>query len=211
MTERKLRFVETENFDVETHKKNLRLRMKRKRSETENRDVKEGLLVENCLAIIQSALTEKTQAGMRLTVFIYLSFSSEASTDKLIRILTEKGALVLAPRIEQGEMYAVPIGNDFTLSSMGIREPIGQPYEDEPNVVILPMLAVDTKGNRLGYGGGYYDKYLKGKTNARRIAYGYDFQVLENVPHTTDDERVDCIVTEKRSIFCNPHSTEEKQ
>lgn len=210
MTERKLRFVDVENYDVETHKKNVRLRMKRKRSETENRDGKETLLVENCLRVIDAHLNKKAQAGMRLTVFVYLSFSSEASTDKLIDALLARDVLVLAPRIENGEMYAVPIGNDFTLSAMGIREPIGQPYQNEPHIVILPMLAVDAKGNRLGYGGGYYDKYLKGKIHARRIAYGYDFQVLENVPHTKADERVDCIVTEKRIIACNPNQTEEK-
>lgn len=211
MTENKLCFVEAEEISVEQRKKNLRLRMKRRRSENENRDGKEERLVQNFLQLIEEDFAKKVGTGMRLTVFLYLSFSSEASTDKLINALIERGAILLAPRIDTDKMYAVLMGDDFSLSDRGIREPIGKIYEQEPDIVVLPLLAVDTHGNRLGYGGGYYDRYLKENKSARRIAYGYDFQVLEDVPHTANDERVDCIVTDKRVIVCNRNKTEDKE
>lgn len=62
------------------------------------------------------------------------------------------------------------------------------------------MLAVDEKGNRLGYGGGYYDRYLRLHPSALRIAYGFDFQVVKSVPKEEHDERVDMIVTDKRVL-----------
>ena len=103
------------------------------------------------------------------------------------------------PRIENGEMVAVEYGEDFTLSSFGIREPIGEVYEGEIDVAVIPFLAVDRGGNRLGYGGGYYDRFLK-KTKAKRLAYGYAFQLLKEVPSEEWDEKMDAIVTDEEVI-----------
>ena len=210
MTNNRLRFVEKEEIRGWERKHALRLRMKRRRSENENRDVKERLMLENVLRLLETDFLQSDGAGTRLNVMIYLSFSLEASTDKLIKTLKEKGMRVYAPRIENKEMVAVEIGEDYTLSALGIREPVGQAYNGKIDVIIAPLLAVDLCGNRLGYGGGYYDVFFRKHTCALRVGYGYDFQVLENVPYTDDDERVERIVTDKRILVCNNKKTEEK-
>ena len=197
----KLRFVENEpSLDVAQRKQNLRERMKERRADNENRDVKECLLCDNLFKLLDGLEKKMAGAGTRRTVFVYLSFSSEAPTDKLIELLKEKGYKVLCPKIENGKMFAVEHGDDFTLSHMGIREPIGKVWEKAPDYVVLPLLAADKAGNRLGYGKGYYDKYLYQYPTAKRIGYCFDFQVLKEVPHNENDEKLDFIVTDKQTV-----------
>ena len=197
----RLRFVEDEpSLDVAQRKLNLRQRMKTRRADNENRDVKEYLLCENFFTLIDGLDNKMTGAGTRRTVFVYLSFSSEAPTDKLIEALQEKGFKVLCPKIENGEMFAVEQGEDFTISPMGIREPIGKNFEKSPDYILLPLLAVDKAGNRLGYGKGYYDRYLCLYPTAKRIGYCFDFQLVDEVPHDEKDEKLDFIITDKQVI-----------
>lgn len=188
----RLQFVETESaVSVAERKTALRAYMKKRRGENENRDVKEALLLENFIA---------SGAADGQNFFVYLGFSSEAPTDKLIDYLISSGKRVYCPRTEGKEMYAVPFGEDFTLSPYGIREPVGERYDGEIDVVVLPLLAADEKGARLGYGGGYYDRFLKKYEKSLRVAYCFDFQVIRSVPEEEGDERVRLIVTDKRII-----------
>lgn len=201
MITNRLQFVETENSEsVEEAKKRLRAYMKERRGENENRDVKEYLLVENLCRALESLAKKRTGAGTERTAFVYCSFSSEAPTDNLVETLSEKGWRVYCPRLENGEMVAVECGEDFALSPLGIREPCGEVFGEDTAVAVIPMLAVDESGNRLGYGGGYYDRYLKKHPKTVRIAYGFDFQLLKRVPHDERDERMDVIVTDKRVV-----------
>ena len=200
MITNKLRFVEKEEKataeEIRLRKKNLRSYMKERRGENENRDVKGELLAENLLEVLQNYDGEKT-------AFVYLSFSSEAPTDGLITLLLERGWKVFCPKTEKDEMYAVEYGEDFCLSNYGIREPNGDIYTKTPSITILPLLAVDEKGNRLGYGKGYYDKYLKKYPTTKRIGYCFDFQIVREVPCEETDEKLDIIVTDKRILFTN--------
>lgn len=201
MNTNKLRFVEDEpRADVTKRKQSLRAYMRSRRADNENRDVKETLLCENLFKAIEGIEGKKAGAGTRRTVFIYLSYSSEAPTDKPIEALKEKGFRVLCPRIEGEEMFAVEYGDDFTISHMGIREPVGEAFEETPDHIVLPLLAADKAGNRLGYGKGYYDKYLAKYPKATRIGYCFDFQLLREVPHDEKDEKLDIIVTDKQVI-----------
>ena len=150
------------------------------------------------MELFKKRFQTRIEAGERLRCFCYLSYSSEAETDRLIEALQGLGVQVLAPRVEGEEMVAVPLGEDYAVSKWGIREPIGKAYVGEVDCIILPLLAVDRQGNRLGYGRGYYDKFLQGQPSAVTIAYCYDFQVLACVPIEPTDERVQYIVTDKR-------------
>lgn len=194
---RKLSFVD-ENVTVTQKEKKMRLRtyMKNKRMENTNRDVKEERLMEH---LYQAVFGEMPYPGMRLTFFIYLSFFREAPTDGLIERLLLDGHRVCCPRIENGEMVAVEYGEDFTLSDYGIREPVGEKYEGEIDIAVIPFLAADKQGNRLGYGGGYYDRFLK-KSTARRVAFGYSFQIVNEVPTEPWDEKVSVVVTDEEII-----------
>lgn len=201
MTTNKLRLVCVERGDSAEEKKRLRQEMKRRRSDNENRDVKEWLLTENCLTALNRIFGERTGAGTKRNVFVYLSYSSEAPTDLLIERLIEQGWTVYCPRVEGEEMTAVLYGEDFSLSAHRIREPIGERFDGELQAVIAPLLAVDRQGNRLGYGGGYYDRFLKKHSNAKRIGYAFDFQVVKSVPCEPHDEKMECIVTDKQVLY----------
>ena len=79
-------------------------------------------------------------------------------------------------------MFAVEYKDKFSVSRYGVLEPIGEAYEGEIDCIVTPLLAVDLKGNRLGFGGGFYDRFFACNPKAKRIAYCYDFQVLEEIP-----------------------------
>ncbi|MBE5752023.1 MAG: 5-formyltetrahydrofolate cyclo-ligase [Clostridia bacterium] len=196
MTTNRLRFVTGEE-DIAMRKKNLRAYMKEKRGENENRDGKETQMLENLFSeragLIQKGETKKW--------FVYLSFSSEARTDLVIERLLELGQEVFCPRVDGKDMYAVRYGEDFSLSKYGVREPVGEIYNGEMDIVILPMLAVDGQGNRLGYGGGYYDKWLAAHPNCKRVAFVFDMQLLKEVPSEETDQKMDMIITDKQVLF----------
>lgn len=201
MTTTELRFVEDgEEESAVERKKRLRAYMKERRGENENRDVKEGLLAENLFKGLE-LLRKQGKLSCVKTAFVYLSFSSEAPTDKLIERLREENIRVYCPVLENGEMFAVEYGEDFTLSSYGIREPVGTRFDGDCDVAIVPLLAADEKGNRLGYGGGYYDRYLRAHARTVKIGYCYDFQILSDVPTLEEDEKLQMIVTDKRLLL----------
>ena len=200
MITNKLHFVVDGTERLEDRKENLRKYAKARRADTVNRDVKETLLIENFFKAVFGEEAESVGAGTRRTFFIYLSFSSEAPTDKLIERLVAAGHTVYCPRLENGEMRAVLYGEEFALSNYGIREPLGEIFEGDPDFVITPLLAVDKRGNRLGYGGGYYDKYLSAHKKSKRVGYCFDFQILESVPYGAKDERLEIVVTDKRIL-----------
>ena len=202
MITNKLRFVETDPKrdaqDITERKKSLRAYMKERRGENENRDVKEQLLVEN---VLQALACKGMGMGTDKRAFVYLSFSSEAPTDKLIQRLIELGWRIYCPRVEGKEMVAVEYAEELTLSKFGVREPLGTAYNGRIELAIVPMLAVDEQGRRLGYGGGYYDRFLAKHGETLRLAYGFDFQILRQVPSQEHDLVMDGIVTDKRIVW----------
>ena len=91
--------------------------------------------------------------------FIYYSYSTEARTDFIIDELLKAGKSVYIPRVEGENIVAVPyFGQGLKKGSFGIPEPEGQAFEGKIDITIVPLLAVNSKGFRIGYGGGFYDR-----------------------------------------------------
>jgi 5-formyltetrahydrofolate cyclo-ligase len=88
------------------------------------------------------------------------------------------------------------MGDALTPNTYGIAEPLPGAREVVPDVVLVPMLAFDARGHRLGYGGGYYDRTFEALPHARRVGVAYAGQELRNVPREPHDHRLDMIVTE---------------
>jgi 5-formyltetrahydrofolate cyclo-ligase len=96
---------------------------------------------------------------------------------------------------------------EFVVGDYGVREPSPEVREIVSpscvDFVIAPGLAFDVYGNRMGYGGGYYDKLLKELSkDVVQIGVGYDFQVLDLVPHSELDKSVQFVITETKTLRC---------
>ena len=138
------------------------------------------------------------------TFFVYNSFASEVQTAELIKYLLVNSKKLYMPRVEGQLMRSVPVNRDsvFIKNKYGIKEPVGEAEEINNFVAIIPCLAVDKKGNRIGYGKGYYDEFLKNK-DALKIILCYDFQIVDDFMPDEFDIPVDMIITDKRCLFLN--------
>lgn len=139
------------------------------------------------------------------TIFIYVSCNNETDTHKIIKKMLEDKKIVCVPKVlslKEG-MIAVKINNfdDLKPGLYGILEPAEKQNKiDENNIdtVFLPGVAFDLNGGRIGYGGGFYDRFLgKSREDTVKIALAYEFQIMSNVPMEDTDMRVDGIITEK--------------
>lgn len=118
--------------------------------------------------------------------FIYNSFGTEADTKNLIAGLFAEGKKVYLPKVEGNKMVAVPyFGGELKKGKFGIEEPEGESFSGEMDIAVIPLLAVSDKGYRIGYGGGYYDRFLKDK-KIIKAGIGYGFQFEDFTPEPQD-------------------------
>lgn len=136
--------------------------------------------------------------------FPFVSYGTEVDTLGLIdEVLRQGKRKVALPRVEGREMefYRIHSREELAPGYRGILEPVGmEKAQAEHGVMLLPGLAFDLQGNRVGYGGGYYDRYLGCHRGAGlcTVAVAYDFQVVEWLEAEGFDQRPDMLVTEKR-------------
>ena len=132
----------------------------------------------------------------------YYSIGSEVQTVELITHLLEEKKIVSLPRISNGMMIFRKI-EDLTKLEKGefdIPEPKDNaPIQEKHDVILVPCVGLDVKGNRIGYGQGFYDKYLEGNDSIK-IALSYSKQIVKSVPVTDEDIRMDWIITERDVI-----------
>lgn len=135
-------------------------------------------------------------------VFIYVSFGKEVDTQRIITKLLEDGKVVCVPKVisKKEGMKAIRINslNELKVGYFGVLEPTSEDEitPEEIDLCVLPGLAFDNHGGRLGYGGGFYDRFLcKVSEEAKLIAVAYTFQILDNVPMGLYDFRIQGIIT----------------
>lgn len=173
----------------------------------EVRKVKDRLILERLLS-----LDEIKHAGV---LFLFASFRSEVDTrDMTIRLLMEGKRTVFSTvdRERHGLLlYEVKGIEELTAGYMGIPEPSVLTDErmvdiNNVDVAIIPGAGFDAEGNRIGYGGGYYDRLLSSMTrDVPIIAPAYEEQIVGLVPAESHDIRAGIIVTERRVIMCASH------
>ena len=142
------------------------------------------------------------------TVMAYASFGSELQTDEFVRHVLDQGKILLLPKVNRQrellEIYRVrdPV-QDLRVGTWGIREPrADRCARMEPHIidfVLVPGLAFDRRGRRLGYGGGFYDKLLADSLSpcAWLVAGAFESQMVEKVPVDEHDMPMDVVVTER--------------
>lgn len=166
-------------------KKTLRARMKEVRAGLKSPE-KDKLIEENVLSAF----------GEEESFFVYLSFGSEVATKGLIRALLARGKQVCVPLVEGGVMRSVPYAEPLEAGAYGILQPKGG-EETTCRVALTPLLAVDGEGYRLGYGGGYYDRYFSLHPEVLRVGLAYAGQAVERLPREKTDMPLHAVVTEK--------------
>jgi 5-formyltetrahydrofolate cyclo-ligase len=169
----------------------------------------DGERARGAIAVAERVLALPEVDGAR-AVMVFSSFGSELSTEPLIRGLVERGVTVALPRIVEGELepHAFRPGDEMTRAWFGALEPAGGAVVDpiELDAVITPAVAFDRRGRRVGYGGGYYDRFLtRVRADTARIGIATDVQVLdEELPAAAFDLPVHVIVTPTETIRCEP-------
>lgn len=141
-------------------------------------------------------------------VMIYLSTQSEVKTSGIIRFLTEKGIAIYVPCITDGIITPVKYtkGCELTKGAFRIKEPVKKIKPRTPkciNLVIIPGIAFDTKGNRIGFGKGFFDRFLdKLPPKTLKVALAFEKQIVKLIPSDNLDIKMDYIITEDRIINC---------
>lgn len=146
-------------------------------------------------------------------ILSFISFGKEVDTKELIKSSIDYQKNIYAPRVAINSMDFYKISNleNLVTSKFGVSEPkpdynnlfiLNEERLKEKTIMIIPGLAFDSMGNRLGYGKGYYDEYLSREyaKDFTKIALAYDFQIVDEVPTDEYDLPVDYIVTPSKVI-----------
>lgn len=145
-------------------------------------------------------------------VLTYVSYKSEVRTNNIIEYCLCHNIDVYTPKVIEDHMdfYKISSYGELKSGAYGILEPItSDKYKSNKrinhimnDIIIMPGLVFDTNGGRIGYGGGYYDRYLCTHIHLLKIAVCYDFQLIESgiIPKDQYDISPDIIVTDKRIL-----------
>ncbi|SHJ74677.1 5-formyltetrahydrofolate cyclo-ligase [Clostridium cavendishii DSM 21758] len=180
-------------------KKELRKLIKEKRLNLDRKE-KELSDIKIAESFLKSAYFKECK-----TIFMYVSMEDEVETKEILKKALELGKHIYVPKVEntQKVMKALRINSLLDLNEsgvFGILEPSidNEELKEEADIILVPGLAFDLSGGRLGYGGGFYDKFLKNSKSSKRIALCYDFQIVDEVPMEEFDEKIDFIITENK-------------
>ncbi len=184
----------------EEEKANIRTFFLNKRNEIPREQCKTDSLV------IAKRLFSLKKLQKAETIFLYASYKNEVETRRLIQKLLSRGKRVALPKVREKEMdfFVIHSWQELVFGYHGILEPDGTGELVVPtkqDIMVLPGVAFDTKGNRIGYGGGYYDRYLEQQKENLPclIGVGYELQMFSGIlPTEPQDKQVDFIVTEKK-------------
>jgi 5-formyltetrahydrofolate cyclo-ligase len=183
------------------NKRILREKIKRIR---ENLD--ENIWKENS-KIIQKKFVETEYYKNSKSIFTYFAFDGEVITEEIIKKAIKDSKNVCLPFIDWKNKILIPsliynLEEIKTYKKIPVPEVL-RPFEKEKiDVVIVPGVVFDIYKNRIGMGGGFYDRFLKNiSEKTKKIALAFEFQVLnEKLPVDENDIKVDIIITEKRII-----------
>jgi len=174
-------------------KKELRKKYTKVRAEVEDKDLKDKLIRKN--------LRELDLYKKARSVFVFISYRSEVDTKGIIDDILADGKKLLVPLVKGSEMIAVEVKgiDDLEPNKMGILEPKDGEEVTEVDLTLTPGLAFDKAGYRLGYGGGYYDKFFS-KVDTIRMGIGYYDQFVESLVHEDYDKPLEYLLTDRGLI-----------
>ena len=132
----------------------------------------------------------------------YYPNNYEIDSIKILKKFEEENCVLSLPKIKknfQMNFYQWSLKDPLTINKFGIPEPITNKIV-YPNILLVPMVAFDKNFNRIGYGGGFYDRYIKRISKIKKIytiGLAYNFQKVKKIPTNKYDIKLDFIITEK--------------
>jgi len=155
---------------------------------------------------IQQRLLSQDWWACAFQVGVYMATSREPKTTVLLADLLSRGARIAVP-VRRRQVYGwgwVDAATRWTQGTHGIREPAvsAEALTDELRVIVVPGVAFDTQGGRLGHGKGHFDRLLA-ESPALLVGLCYENRLLDTVPMDSHDIRMDVVVTEKRIVFAS--------
>ncbi|HKJ28568.1 MAG TPA: 5-formyltetrahydrofolate cyclo-ligase [Desulfuromonadales bacterium] len=136
---------------------------------------------------------------------LYSAIHNEVSTDEIVGQALDSGKCLVFPRVSGEDLEFVHIESPSELVSgaFGVKEPKScnlVPVE-KVDLIVVPGVAFDQRGHRLGYGRGYYDRALaKCQSHCMKVGFAYDFQLVEELPATDYDETLSMLITESQTL-----------
>ena len=190
--------MKNKKTDLQLEKNKIRKEILEKRNNlsTEEVEKKSDLIIENLGKFIKNAEN----------IMIFMDMKNEVRITKLMKLYPEKSFFI--PKITDSKNREMKINryneNELVLHKFGYYESSSSDFYNENilNIVIVPAVVFDLEKNRIGFGGGYYDTFLKKirEENKKILFIGicYDFQIIEKVPAEEHDVVLDFVVSESR-------------
>ena len=187
--------------DLQIKKDKIRKEILEKRNILSDKDInkKSDLIIKNLASYIENVQN----------IMIFMDMKTEVKITKLLELYPKKNFFI--SKITNSKNREMKINkynkNELILHKFGYYESSSNDFYDEEilDVVIVPALAFDSKKNRIGFGGGYYDTFLekvRQKNNkALFIGVCYDFQIIDNIPTEKHDVTLDFVVSENKIII----------
>lgn len=144
-----------------------------------------------CKRIIDSDIYNKSKV-----IYCYSSINNEVLLDELIHDVLSKGKILALPKVIDNDLVFYKVDDLGKLQSgfYNILEPVDCEIAPAPDLVITPGVAFTKEGNRLGYGGGYYDRFFAKHPDVYKIGVAFDIQVIDSIPIEEHDFILDKII-----------------
>lgn len=199
-------------MNIKDSKANIRKEICKRRMDIPSHILSEidSSLPEFIAAIEDEDLTKALGKAKRIA--LYRSFNGEVPVDGLAQFFMNKGIICCFPRIVNGNMIFCDCDtlsdDEFEISSYGIKEPVVSKPAVDPediDIVVLPAVAYNEEGTRLGMGGGFYDRFIGAFDSAGPYLLGicYEFQICSEVPTESQDITADFIAVIPEEIYGN--------
>lgn len=173
---------------------------------SERKNIPDDTKKENGQVIFEKFISQREYADSD-SIFIYVSMKNEVPTTDIINRALKDGKTVAVPvSLKDRKMFFVKIENldNLVKNSLGVYEPVcgidKEIIPSEKTLLVVPGVAFDIYGGRMGYGGGYYDTYIEKYKVENRTALAFDIQIKDRVPREPHDKLMKKIITEKRII-----------
>lgn len=167
-----------------------------------------GQWIEENSRLIFSKVWAYLEKQQNLQLFAYASYGGEVDTTKFLEKCFAKNISAALPKVSENgvdmEFYDIHGFSDLESGYHGILEPVQglkkADTEGKNCVMIVPGVGFDRRGNRIGYGKGFYDRYLGRFRDIQKIGVAFSFQIFDEIVCEQFDEKMDLIITEKENI-----------